>query len=131
MQKLRSVILIVCAATLAGCTPHPENVDAKYVSPATYGTWTCDQLAEEHARIHSEVERVAHLQRENAHADTAMAVGAVFLWPVLFGLAATNDRRDELASLKGNYDALEAEQRVKTCTAPPPPAPPTQATAAR
>ena len=42
-----------------------------------------------------------------------------FLWPVLIGLAATTDHRNELATLKGDYDAVEEEQKIKACTLPP------------
>ena len=127
---MRIVFGCLSIAVLVGaCAAHPENIDAKYVSPNTYGTWTCDQLADEHARLESEVTRVSDVQRSNANADTAMVVGSVFLWPVLIGLAATTDHRDELATLKGDYDAVEAEQRVKACTTPPPPSPVQAATA--
>ncbi len=119
---MKAIISCLTAAALLGaCAPRPENIDAKYVSPTTYGTWTCDQLTEEHARVQSEVTRVSNVQRSNANADTAMVVGSVFLWPVLLGLTATSDHREELATLKGDDDAIEAEQRVKACTAPPPP----------
>jgi hypothetical protein len=31
--------------------PHPQDVAARYISPNTYGIWTCDRLADEHARV--------------------------------------------------------------------------------
>jgi hypothetical protein len=66
---------------------------------------------------------VSGLQRENANADIAlMTVGIIVLWPVLFGLAATKDRKDELGQLKGQYDAVDLSMRTRQCTLPPPPA---------
>jgi hypothetical protein len=58
-------------------------------------------------------------QRSNANADTAMVVGSVFLWPVLFGLTATADHREEVARLNGEYVAVEEEEKVKACGLPP------------
>jgi hypothetical protein len=86
-----------------------------------YQTWSCDQLTDEKMRLTSEVQRVSGLQRENANADTAMmTVGIIILWPVLFGLAATKDRKDELGQLKGQYDAVDLSIRTRQCTLAPP-----------
>jgi hypothetical protein len=111
------------AVTLTACASRPDNIQAKYVSPITYSAWSCDQLADEDHRVQSEVIRVSDIQRGNANADTAMVVGSIFLWPVLIGLAATTDHKDEVARLKGEYDAVEQEQKIKSCTVAPPPAP--------
>jgi hypothetical protein len=106
---------------LANCATRPENVDAKYVSPVGYQNWTCPQLIEERHRLTREVQRVSGLQRENANADAAMmTVGVVLFWPMLFGLAATRDRKEELGRLKGEYDAVNEAARIKACPVPPP-----------
>lgn len=114
--------LAVAACVIqAGCASSPDSIEARYVSPNTYQNWTCDQLVGERTRLSKEVQRVSGLQRENANADAAMmAVGLVLLWPVLFGLAATKDRKDELGQLKGEYDAVDLSIRGRQCTMPAP-----------
>jgi hypothetical protein len=114
--------LAVAACVIqAGCAASPDSIEARYVSPNTYQNWTCDQLVGERTRLSKEVQRVSGLQRENANADAAMmAVGLVLLWPVLFGLAATKDRKDELGQLKGEYDAVDLSIRGRQCTMPAP-----------
>jgi len=108
-------------AAQAACAPSPESVQARYVSPNMYQNWSCDQLGDEKMRLTSEVQRVSGLQRENANADVAMmTVGIIILWPMLFGLAATKDRKDELGQLKGQYDAVDLSLRTRQCTLPPP-----------
>jgi hypothetical protein len=77
--------------------------------------WSCAQLADEDQRVQAALTHVSDLQRSNANADAAMVVGAVFLWPVAFGLAATTDHHDEVSRLKGQIVALDEEQRVKVC----------------
>ncbi len=107
-------------AGITSCASNPDNIEGKYISPVIYQNWTCDQLTEERTRLTLEVARVTGLQRENAHADAAMmAVGLVLLWPVLFGLAATKDRKDEVARLKGEFEAVDQAVRVKQCPMPP------------
>jgi hypothetical protein len=100
----------------AGCTTRPSSIDATYVSPATYQSWSCPQLQSERNRLVSEVERVSGLQRENANADAIfMGVGLILFWPALFGLAATKDRKDELGRLKGEYEAVDASIKSRQC----------------
>lgn len=118
---MRVVCAIVSVALAAACTRGPDSVQPRYVSPSQYSSWTCEQLADERIRLTSEVEHLTGLQRENANADTAMVVGGIFLWPVLFGLAATNDRRDELGRVKGEYEAVDMAARMKACQRPAPP----------
>lgn len=111
-------------ATQVGCATRPENIAARYVSPVGYQPWTCEQLTEERRRLTGEVERVADLQRGNANADAAMlTVGLIIFWPVLIGMAATTDRREELSRLRGEYDAVDSTARAKGCPVPPPPVP--------
>src|SRR5437762_1280624 len=89
----RAVGLSICVAQV-GCASQPDSIEPSYISPVTYQSWSCDQLLDERIRLTKEVERVSGLQRENANADTAMmTVGVILLWPMLFGLAATKDRK--------------------------------------
>lgn len=119
----RPLALAACMA-LAACARGPDSIEARYVSPNVYQTWTCEQLAEERLRLTGEVQRVSGLQRENAAADAVMmTVGIVVFWPILFGLAMTKDRKDELGRLKGEYDAVDLSMRSRQCTAPTPTAP--------
>ncbi|HJQ56307.1 MAG TPA: hypothetical protein VJ890_05345 [Vineibacter sp.] len=126
----RVVAASICCAQIAGCASGPDSIDARYVNPNIYKEWSCGQLTEERDRLGREVSRVSGLQRENANADAAMmAVGLVLFWPVLFGLAATKDRKDELGRLKGEFEAVEQQSRFKQCVLPPPVAAPSGPTA--
>lgn len=119
-----SLAVIVCASQVVACASSPESIDARYVSPNAYQNWSCEQLVDERMRLTKEVERVSGLQRQNANADAAMmTVGVIVFWPVLLGLAATKDRKDELGRLKGEYEAIDLTTRTKQCTMPAPGAP--------
>lgn len=121
MSKVKAAIVGVVALVQAGCASSPGSIEARYVSPTTYATWSCSQLFDEKVRLSKEVERVSGLQRENANADAAMmTVGIVLFWPVLFGLAATKDRKEELGRLKGEYEAVDSNITSKQCSIPAP-----------
>jgi len=120
----RPLAVVACVAQVAACASRPDSIEARYVSPTMYQNWSCEQLVEERGRLTKEVQRVSGLQRENANADAVlMTVGIIVLWPVLFGLAATKDRKDELGHLKGEYDAVDLSVKTKQCTTPAPGAP--------
>lgn len=106
---------------LSACATHPDSIGARYVSPVAYHGYDCNQLGDERNRLRNEVDRVAGLQRENANGDAVMmTVGLVIFWPALIGMAATKDRGDELGRLKGEYDAVDAQMRMKQCQMPIP-----------
>lgn len=45
-----------------------------------------------------------------------MGVGLILFWPALIGLAATKDRENDLAQLRGEYNAVDqAARRKNTC----------------
>jgi hypothetical protein len=79
--------------------------------------------------------RVSGLQSENANADAAfMAVGLILFWPALFALAATKDRKDELAQLRGEHETVSVNIGERKCgqtAAPSPVAPVAPEDAAR
>ena len=119
--------LLVALAAMA-CTKRPENVTARYVSPSQYRSWECNDMLEERMRVEAEYTRIFDLQRENANTDAGVTtVSTVAAIPTLGlsllllpALAATTDRREELARLKGEVDALDAARSQKGCSAPPP-----------
>jgi hypothetical protein len=120
MDWRRPVAAGLCLS-LAACASSPDSISARYVSPATYQTWSCEQLFEEKRRIHAEVARVADLQRENANADAVLlTVGVIIFWPALIGMAATKDRKEDLSRLKGEFEAVDQTLRQKQCSLSPP-----------
>ncbi len=116
MKKL--ITVVACAAvTLSACASSPDRIQAAYVSPLQYQHLSCDQIRVEITRISGRVAEVTGQQRRQANNDAvAMGVGLVIFWPALFFLAGGNDRRDELARLKGEYDALEVVANEKQCS---------------
>ncbi|MTI19085.1 hypothetical protein E1162_17720 [Rhodobacteraceae bacterium RKSG542] len=65
-------------------------------------------------------------QRQAATADAVlMGVGLLVFWPSLLLLAATEDHKEELGRLKGEYEALQAAAAIKRCKAVSPEKDPT------
>ena len=114
MKRIISSVLM--AATLAACASHASSIKPTYVSSSVYDSWSCEKLHDEQQRVDAELERISDDQDSNANADAAMVgVGAVLFWPVLFGLAATNDYEGQIAQLKG-YSAAVHQETTERCS---------------
>jgi len=71
------------------------------------------------SRVSARVSEVSGKQDDSATADAvSMGVGLVLFWPALFFLAATDDQKEELGRLKGEYEALQRVSTQKKCSFP-------------
>jgi hypothetical protein len=121
MKRIIARCLIVCVLVTTGCATNPKNIPAKYVSPIGYQSWTCEQLTDEHNRLTAVVDATIKQQKKNADTDAGlMAVGLIIFWPALLGLAATNNDKEAVANVKGEYEAVHEQMRMKGCPMPAP-----------
>ncbi len=110
------VLSLVCLSLVSGCASKSQNIQATYVSPLQYQSFTCRQLEQEISRVSRKVSEISGAQDKQATGDAvAMGVGLVIFWPALFFLIG-DDKKEELARLKGEYDALEQSAIQKDCS---------------
>ena len=115
LKKISVLFLVV--AFISGCASGSKSIEAAYVSPLQYQSYDCNQIGQEMSRVGRKVSEVSGQQDNVAGKDAAMmGVGLVIFWPALFFLAAGEDRKEELARLKGEADALEQSAINKQCT---------------
>jgi len=111
----KAIAAIACLAMLAACAQRPGKTSATYVSPAIYDGYDCSQLLAERQEVLGKVNEIAQDQANKATGD-AVAVGVGILFsPAYLLLAAGSDKESELASLKGNYNAVTKAALDKTC----------------
>lgn len=117
VKSLRVLVsLTLIASFISGCAARPEHISPAYVSPIPYSNCDCDQLRTEIMRVNAKVVEVTGVQERTANKDAvAMGVGLVVFWPALFFLATGDNRKEELARLKGEYDCLEGLAVQKQC----------------
>lgn len=100
---------------MAACASKSDNISAAYVSPLQYQGYNCNQIRSELARVSRRVNEVAGVQDSQASKDSvALGVGMVLFWPALFFMIG-KDKEEELARLKGEYEALEQAAIQKDC----------------
>lgn len=101
---------------LTGCAKSSKNIQAAYVSPLQYQDYSCKQIGMEISRVSRKVSEISGQQDKQASNDAvAMGVGLVIFWPALFFLIG-DDKKEEIARLKGEYDALEQAAIQKNCS---------------
>ena len=111
----RIVSLAVVCGLLAGCADAPNKIAPTYVSPMQYSNLDCDQIRAEMLRVSAQVRiLVGKQQKKHKNDQVAMGVGLIVAWPALFFLIG-GDKKEELAEMKGEYEALEAAGTARKC----------------
>lgn len=115
---MKKVVLTACLISqlgLVACASKSDNISAAYISPLQYQGYNCNQIRSELARVSRRVNEVAGVQDSQASKDSvALGVGMVLFWPALFFMIG-KDKEEELARLKGEYEALEQAAIQKDC----------------
>jgi len=115
----KTITALAATSFLYACASAPEDISPTYVSPALYQNYDCDELLMERERIVAKVNEVSAAQSKKATNDAvATGVGVILFFPALLFLASGSDRESELASYKGNYDALTQAAIQKKCLFP-------------
>ena len=113
---MKTIFFIFIISFFVGCASQPSNIKAQYVSPMLYEHYDCEQIVAEKNRIDREIGVLYETLKKKSDNDTAQAVGAVLLWPMLFTLEG-GDGPDaiEYGRLKGQAKALEDMSIKKKC----------------
>ena len=111
----RTIAIIVVLLFVVGCATSPDKISGTYVSPLIYQDYSCKQIGQEIGRISRKVSEISGQQRRESTKDAvALGVGLVIFWPALFFMIGSN-KKEELARLKGEYDAVEQAAIQKEC----------------
>jgi hypothetical protein len=110
-------IAALTATMLVGCASNPNNIDAIYVTPLKYATYSCNQIAQEMGYVEQRTNVLyQNLQRKRTNDNWAMGVGMVLFWPALFALdGGDGPEATEYAQIKGEYEALRQNSVDKSC----------------
>jgi hypothetical protein len=107
---------VLAALFMAGCASKSGDIAPAYVSPMTYQSYTCPQLAAEAQRVSAAAAAAAGQQDSQATKDAvATTVGVIVFWPTLFLIGGDKQNAAQLAVLKGQMDAIEQASIQKNC----------------
>jgi hypothetical protein len=106
-------------ALMAGCASRSVEVTAKPSDPATYQSWDCERLHDEIDRVQLRAADVAYAV--DAHAGNnliALGLGVTVFWPALLAMRPDGPEAEQLAELKGRYEALTVAAAQRPCDPP-------------
>lgn len=119
IQRRHTAVLGWLALALAGCATRAVDVAPAPANPADFATWSCARIDDEQDAVQQRAADLAYAVDERAGNNImALGVGLSVFWPALLAMRPAGPEADDLARLKGRYEALKGASRLKGC--PPP-----------
>jgi len=115
----RCALGLALGAAIAGCASRSSEVQPLPSSPAQFAGWSCDRLDDEAERVQRRGAELAWTVDERSGNNVvALGIGMTVFWPALLALRPQGPEAEELARLKGRFEALREAGRLASC--PPP-----------
>jgi hypothetical protein len=116
-RPLKVVSIALLAAALAGCAMRAIEVKPAAVNPKDFAAWDCDRIDAEVDRVHKRAIDVAYAVDERAGNNIlALGVGVVVFWPALLAMQPPGPESEELALLRGRFEALQQAGAARGCS---------------
>lgn len=121
MNYKHTILAMTAVLSISGCASHSKDIATTYISPNEYASYDCSQMEAEMRGISRKVAIMSGQIDDEASADSwQMGVGLVLFWPALFFLEGGDGAQaSEYSLLKGKYDAVETQHRLKKCDLQP------------
>lgn len=104
---------------LAGCASRSVEVGPRPTDPAAYATWDCERLHDEIDAVQFRAIDVAYAVDARAGNNLiALGLGVTVFWPALLAMRTDGPESEELAELKGRYEALNLVATRRSCGPP-------------
>jgi hypothetical protein len=117
-----AVVALAALAVLGaagGCATRSGEVLPLPASPAQFAGWSCERIDDETARVQRRAAELAWTVDERSGNNiVALGVGVMVFWPALLALRPQGPEADDLARLKGRFEALREAAALARC--PPP-----------
>ena len=104
------------ALALAGCATRSGDVAPAPANPADFATWDCLRIADEQDAVQQRAADLAYAVDERVGNNIlALGVGLVVFWPAILAMRPQGPEAQDLARLKGRFEALQAAAHLKSC----------------
>ena len=104
---------------LAACASRSVEVAPRPTDPAAYVTWDCERLHDEIDAVQFRAVDVAYAVDARAGNNLiALGLGVTVFWPALLAMRPDGPEAEQLAELRGRYDALNVVSARRACGPP-------------
>ena len=114
------ILLAGCALALgvAGCATRAVDVRPVPANAADFMAWDCSRIDDEQDAVQQRAADVAYAVDERAGNNIlALGVGVTVFWPAILAMRPAGLEAQDLAQLKGRFEALQTASRLKGCPA--------------
>ena len=114
------ILLAGCALALgvAGCATRAVDVRPVPANAADFMAWDCSRIDDEQDAVQQRAADVAYAVDERAGNNIlALGVGVMVFWPAILAMRPAGLEAQDLAQLKGRFEALQTASRLKGCPA--------------
>jgi hypothetical protein len=111
---------VLLALLLAGCATRSADVRPRNTDPAAYASWSCQRLHDEIDQVQARAADVAYAVDARAGNNMiALGLGVSVFWPALLAMRPDGEEAQQLATLRGRFEALQAAVKAQNCGEPP------------
>jgi hypothetical protein len=112
----RLLVSFSAAALLAGCASRSMDVKPWPTSAADFAAWPCEAIDDEAERVQQRAAEVAYAV-DALHGNNVIVftLGTTVFWPALLAMRPDGRDAEELARLKGRYEALSQASAQQRC----------------
>jgi len=111
-----TALALTLALAVAGCATRSIDVAPRPADPADFAGWNCARIDDEVDRVQQRAADVAYAVDERAGNNIiALGVGVAIFWPAILAMRPPGPEADELARLKGRYEALRQAAAAHGC----------------
>jgi hypothetical protein len=116
----RSTCVLVVWALL-GCATRSSEITPAPANAAEFASWDCSRLADEQDRVQLRAADLAYTVDERVGNNiVALGMGLAVFWPAILAMRPAGPEAQDLARLKGRFEALQIASRLRQCPAPGP-----------
>lgn len=114
--RLQPVFTVCALLLLAGCATRAVDVAPAPANPADFAFWDCTRIDDALDDTQLRAADVAYAVDQRAGNNVlALSLGVAVFWPALLAMRPAGPEADELAQLKGRFEALQTAARLKAC----------------
>jgi hypothetical protein len=108
--------MCVLGLAAAGCVTRAVDVRPLPANAADFATWDCERIDDEVDAVQLKAADVAYAVDERAGNNViALGLGVTIFWPAVLAMRPEGPESQDLARLKGRFEALKTAARQKGC----------------
>jgi hypothetical protein len=116
-RQVVQAAVLACAAT--ACATRSSDVVPQMTDAAEFANWTCERIDDESDRVQLRAADVAYAVDARVGNNMVMlGFGVMVFWPALLAMQPDGIEAQELAALKGRFEALRSAAQRRGCPTP-------------